>query len=607
MTEYERLLIARMTFCGPDHEAAVTFKEGVNVICGSSDTGKSFLAESVDYMLGGSGLREIPERTPYSKILMEVAFSTGEPSVWERSTSGGDFAVLDIDGGAQPEELSAKHAHNNTQNLSGFLLAKIGLLGKRVLRSKKNGTTQSLSFRNIARLVIVQEEEIQQKHSPFLSGQFVTQTPDLATVKLLLTGIDDSDVVSAQQAGTETGTKVSFIDEMISELQKETEDTGFTRAELEEQTQRLDHTVNDAQSDLAQTQKFLSGHIAERRRVYQDKRLVDARVDEIAGLLSRFDLLASHYSVDLERLNAVSESGSFFSTLEFDVCPLCGSEQLHEHNSDCWGDVPQVVQAANSEIEKIKRLQAELEHTVEELNIERTQLAESSDALLAEYDSLDEKIREAIEPQHKDLRRNFNQLVESKLRSERNLDLFRRLENLERRRADLVDQESGDDPRSPIQSGIPDAIAFRFSKKVSAILKAWNFPGNCEVHFDKTTSDFVIDGKPRTSRGKGLRAITHAAISIGLLEFCKENNLPHPGFVLLDSPLLAYFKPENDDEEVLRGTNLKRKFYEYLLAQHRTGSQVLIIENQHPPEDLMESLNVEIFTANPNSGRFGLL
>jgi len=69
----------------------------------------------------------------------------------------------------------------------GFLLEKIGLLGKRILRSKKNGKTQSLSFRNLARLAIVQEGEVQQIGSPFWGGQYTLKTAELATIKLLLT------------------------------------------------------------------------------------------------------------------------------------------------------------------------------------------------------------------------------------------------------------------------------------------------------------------------------------------------------------------------------------------------------------------------------------
>ncbi len=52
--------------------------------------------------------------------------------------------------------------------------------------------TQLLSFRNIARLMIVDETEITQQSSPLIDGNPTANTPNLATFKLLLTGADDS-------------------------------------------------------------------------------------------------------------------------------------------------------------------------------------------------------------------------------------------------------------------------------------------------------------------------------------------------------------------------------------------------------------------------------
>ena len=69
-TNYLRL--NRIAFSGPRQESEVSFRSGLNVLCGASDTGKSFLAESIDFMLGGSELREIPERTPYDEIQLDL-------------------------------------------------------------------------------------------------------------------------------------------------------------------------------------------------------------------------------------------------------------------------------------------------------------------------------------------------------------------------------------------------------------------------------------------------------------------------------------------------------------------------------------------------------
>jgi hypothetical protein len=77
--------------------------------------------------------------------------------------------------------------------------------------------------------------------------------------------------------------------------------------------------------------------------------------------------------------------------------------------------------------------------------------------------------------------------------------------------------------------------------------------------------------------------------------------------VVLDSPLLAYFKPEGDEDRALQGTDLKERFYTYLIQHHGNDSQVVIIENQHPPEALEKNLTMTVFTRNPSDGRFGFL
>lgn len=152
------LQLRRIAFSGPNKMAELTFSNGVNVICGASDTGKSFLAESIDFMLGGSELRGIPERTPFGEIQFDLDMTSGEQWRFYRASSGGNFKARNLlDEDAAVEVLKKDHSHGKTDNVSGFLLDKIGLLGKRILRSKKKGTTQSLSFRNLARLVIVQE------------------------------------------------------------------------------------------------------------------------------------------------------------------------------------------------------------------------------------------------------------------------------------------------------------------------------------------------------------------------------------------------------------------------------------------------------------------
>lgn len=605
------LQLRNIRFLGPKAEAELDFQSGVNVICGASDTGKSFLADSIDFMLGDSALKGIPERVKYDQLNLNFEVIGGKEYKLQRSMSGGNFKLFDVSEGddAEPKTLKQKHAHEKTDNLSGYLLDKIGLLGKRILRSKKKGTTQSLSFRNLARLVIVQEGEIQQTGSPFWSGQYTTETSEIATIKLLLTGIDDSSVVPDADKSPDNTRQIELIDELLSDLQTEIEDLGEDREELAEQLQRLEGSISTRREELSATQKALDELVGKRRELFKQKQKASNRLDEVSDLLSRFRLLAEHYDVDLKRLTAIQESGSMFAHFEQVVCPLCGADPDAQHlDEPCDGDVEAIVAAATAEIEKIQRLQAELESTVADLTAESEELSESLKAVEAEYDALTEEIQESVGPDVTELRASFSTLVEERSSSLKGADLFSRYDKLVARRTGLLENDGDhENTSSELAIGIPESVAHAFSLKVSKILKAWNFPGECHVHYEKDSSDFVIDGKPRSSRGKGLRAITHAAVNIALLEYCQSNGLSHPGFVVLDSPLLAYFKPEGDEEIALRGTDLKERFYDYLIEHHGQESQVVIIENQHPPERIEAQVALTVFTGNPSTGRFGLL
>ncbi|MFY8048524.1 MAG: hypothetical protein ACOVNS_06855 [Erythrobacter sp.] len=603
MSEYLRL--DKLGFSGPSKRNDIRFYSGVNVICGASDTGKSFLAEAVDFMLGGSELKVIPEREGYSTIELGLSSTRGDSWTFERAISGGDFILRQ---GELTEKLRQSHAHERVDNVSGYLLSKIGLLGKRILKSSAKSKTNSLSFRNLARLVIVQEGEIQQKGSPFWGGQFTLKTAELATIKLLLTGIDDSAIVSAAHDEPDPAGQIGLLDDLIADLTSEIIDMGDEKGELEAQLERLEASAAEHRDSVADAQRTLDAQMGERRELAKQQHEIDDRLDEIQELRARFELLREHYGVDRERLRSIQESGTLFAYVERVVCPLCGAGPEAQHaDADCEGNVATIVEAATAEISKIERLSKELSSAVTDLLTEQDSLSALRVTVGHAYANVDADIRQTMAPHVEAARAKFTDIIETRSAVRESLALFERLEKLEVRRAGLDDVAAEPAEKAKVAVGFSEVVAHQFSLKLEQILKAWNFPGECRVHYDKDASDFVIDGKPRGSRGKGLRAITHAAVSIALLEYCQEHELPHPGFLLLDSPLLAYFKPEGDEDTALQGTDLKERFYSYLKAHHGDESQVIIIENQHPPDSELEGLSLTVFTRNPAEGRFGLL
>lgn len=608
------LLLRYLAYFGPDREpAALSFQPGLNVICGASETGKSFIAESIDFMLGQENpVRDIPERTGYDRIRLLIESADWPPLTLDRSVEGGHFraykeAISEGLPQTDPSVLRWKHSAARQDTLSFELLGRSGLASK-ILRRNAAGDTRTLSFRDLARLCVVTEEEIQTRGSPVLSGQYTTASVEYAVFKLLLTGVDDSALVSTKEVSVRReneSAKIELLNQMIDDLQTTLDEEGTDDLELNEQLARIEANINEQNAALNSVQKSLDAILERRGGVASELRNRRARTVEIEELVGRFHLLDKHYETDLNRLEAIYESGSLLVHLAQTPCPLCGALPTDQHlDRECEGNTEAVIQAAEAEMVKIKRLRHELSDTVKSLEKELNDINQSLAQFQVEYSACENELSEIFAPAVSTERASYNELISKRAEVRMALEKVNRLNLLKERRSELEGEEPGSINSTTItRTQVSKSILDEFSKTVERILEEWHFPNASRVFFDESKRDFQIAGKDRGSTGKGLRAITHAAVNIGLMEFCRERGFPHPGFVVLDSPLLAYWKPEGVEDD-LRGTDLDDMFYRYLLGLHR-DNQVIVIENKHPPEFVSKDGHVTIFTKNPHQGRYG--
>ncbi len=605
-----RLRIDRMVFLGPGRQPAIIqLDRRLTVICGASDTGKSFFVESVDFALGRSTPpRDIPQRVGYDRLRLQLGTADGEQT-WtlERSLAGGAFRLADGEvADAEPisstTTLSEKHKHQTTDNISGWLLDKIDLSGRRVQKNKA-GETNSLSFRYLNSLLLVDEADIIAQRSPFLSGQYTTATVEFSVLKLLLTGVDDSGMVNTRATKAlemDTASKLAFVEDMIVDLEQEIEEIPQEN-ELRDQLEHLDNAITELAQGVGAARQDANVALHRRQELVRALERDLDRLDEIKELLQRFSLLGFHYRTDVERLQAMQEGGSLFVHLDAAPCPLCGAMPAQQkHDAACDADVPSIVLAAGAEIQKIEVLAAELDETTATLITEQELLSqEVADQQIA-LAEIKGQLDQILTPNLGEAVGRFREIADQKSEASQSLQLYRRLADLQAQRDILLFAETAENPTA-IQTDLSQSVMDDFAQEVHKTLNDWNFPGAIRLHFDSTTKDFVIDGKPRASFGKGFRAITHAAVTLALMRFCLERSLPHPGFVLLDSPLLSYWKPE-DATDSLAGSDLKERFFNYLKSGKARG-QVIVVENEHPPES---DIHTVVFTRNPKEGRYGL-
>lgn len=602
-------------FFGPQKQpATVTFGPGLNVLYGASNTGKSFIVEAIDFMLGGRPpLRDIPERVGYDLVLLGIEALAGEAFTLWRSMDGGGFRLCEGLHQAPPapdvahKVLDEQHSDKNESNLSAFLLGLCGLGRKRLRRNSRN-ETNSLSFRNIARLMIVNETEITQQSSPLFDGNPVANTPNLATFKLLLTGTDDSALVASNKREPEElsrDAQLQLLDQLLDDYRDRLKELTKSPQELSEQLEKIDASLRQHADQVNTTEVAFQEAAGKRREMRKKLEESRERRAEVGALLERFSLLDKHYASDIERLRAIEEGGTLFGVLGSSRCPLCGAAPSHHRpDADCDGDIDAVVQAARKEISKIEILCGELAATVKNLEREGASFDKKMPAVVQELDRISDAVDRLISPKLSKLRASYSEFADKRGEVREALALYSTVQDMERRRAELEKGVDDEKTGSLATADIPTTVAHSFAKTVEAILAGWHFPEAGDVYFESRTRDLVIAGKSRSAFGKGLRAITHAAFTLGLLAFCRARGTPHTGFVVLDSPLLAYREPDGTEDD-LTGTDLQEQFYSYLAALPG-DVQVIVIENTDPPANIMSRSQSLMFSKNPHHGRFGL-
>ncbi|MFJ3046959.1 hypothetical protein ACIPEN_14100 [Herbaspirillum chlorophenolicum] len=612
--------LRHLVFTGPNVESAeLEFDDGLNIVYGASNTGKSFASKTILFLLGATtSLPETEEIAAYDGAWLGVTLGEQGDFTLYRATRGGDLKLYaGLVKGAPADKgivLRQKHDQKRTDTVSHRLLNVIGLTDKWVVRDG-NGKKDSLSIRLLSKYAVVAEDDIMSVTSPvYLSGSPSERPFERNLFKLLLTGNDDSAAVTVSketERKAAKAAKIELVDELLAQLDAELGEDPPKEKETDEQLKRLDQSADSLLTRLQTAQIQLDSLVVERRKSVDYCRELEERADELELTLQRFSKLQAVYTSDLERLHSIEEGGAVLMAMAGRDCPVCGAPpgaQTHNHAAD---DIAMSHKAAAAEARKIEREQRELAHVVASLDAEAVGLRKVIEKLNADAEKLDGNIQ-GLRPQEASLRESYETYNTKRTELLKVLDLYQRRAKLIARRMEIgatTTKRQGE--AAPIG---PDSTAiFDFGETVKTVLKAWKFPDAEKVQFDGKANDITVGGKSRAANGKGVRAILHAAFNVAVIVHCIENNLPHPGFLVLDTPLLTYREPLeskygelSSDEAALKATSLAEHFYKHLasLAAH---VQVIVIENSDPPSAINGLARIETFTGKLGNGRAGLL
>jgi hypothetical protein len=594
--------------------AEVTFRPGANVISGASNTGKSYILQCIAFMLGSSKKpKKIGESKGYTTCILELEDEHGVTHQLERSLSG-DFFIhrIIVDGVRSSEEfLLEKHDPDNVKTISGFLLGLMNAWGLKV-RMSKAGKTRSISFSDFRRLTIVDEVRIISEGSPALSGQHSSVPVEKSFFKLVLTGLDDSSVVALEtrtQSVARRTAQLDLIDGLIARLERDIRDLdpepltlNFRLGAVNSALQRVSETMTGKQQALIEEE-------GRRRDALRSAMKLEQRQNATGELRERFRLLEEHYNSDLARLLAISELDSFFIQLQESRCPLCGAEgDQHDpsiHHDQATPALTDIQRACVAESNKIRALLKDLVGTTNELDVELSSIEVNLQEQRALFASSSKALEETLAPAAEQSASEWNETILLKDRLTQAQVLNERFEALQAERNRIAATKWKQSAKAE-EARLLDLEATKdFSLTVESLLKSWSYPDLERVTFEEAAFDLIISGKDRGSEGKGFRAIAYAAYIIGLLEYAMSSDPGqlHPGFVVLDSPLVTYKRRDTGPDDQVIPEDVATAFYQSL-ASLPDDKQVIVLENNDPPEELHEKLHYHHFSRS-SLGRYG--
>lgn len=612
--------IDRFAMTGPGKRTMdVRFSDGVNIIWGASNAGKSFVRKSIDYIFGGEKVEVPTEGIGYDNFILWLTTPKFGAISLRRSVHGGDvyFArghsdtVGRMDEGF--EELKALHVQS--PNISKLILQESGFREARLLKNER-AEKSPFSLRALIRYLIVGEARMIEEKSILLHHNTTVTAEDKSLIKFLLTGIDGASVEQVR-----SGDQLKAAQEAKVELLSRLSDRVRERIKPDRSDDELDRLLEAAKKErddlhtvMRERQDALDDLVAAVKSETEMLVREETEIADISAMIVRFEELASIFASDVERLSGLEEGGFLLNKFARMNCPVCGAAPEHQHTHSELIDVERQRVAAEVEIRKIRREEQELNNTVTQAKSERQLRLADVGEILAIRSQKQLQLDKAREFETS-ARTVFAKAASHVAELEKEIGDRRLLSSYEAEIGLISSQRVATRQRASgldLNLNLTAGEANELSKVIKRILKAWNYPGGEAVHFSPQDQDIVVDGKNRRNNGAGIRAILHAAFKVALLVYCREADRPHPGFLVLDSPLLAYRPADEvsehgeitEDELEVQRADLAEHFYAHL---HGLGhyAQFVVVENHKSDQQVVSPYPNTHFTRNPLLGRAG--
>lgn len=595
--------ISEITASGRDvRTSAIQFRQGVNIVYGPSNTGKSMLVKIIDYLFGGDGCPANPNKTGYSDFQMKLRDDCGHEVLIARSVECDDDGnekaaskvIVSSNSDVMPSgNYSVKSGGKKSERIDfkNLLLRLIGIDDEVKIISSQAGKSAALSWRVFFHQFCLKEDHIFTERTIIDNPGYGSITLNLNTLAYLAYegGLEELQVEDKKIVLAKSEAVRSYIAQRRAPL-------SMRIKEIRSQLDALPAEPIDEKAlarELADVSEKLSSAKREAESIFTGIVQAQSRISQLGSLEERYGQLKSQYESDMSRLDFILDGEKRLGD-NAERCPFCDgeipAEECDSYEEACKAEKVKVAA-------QLRDLDSVLGETHSDLEAELSGLAE----LEEQRDGLMAQIEDVLKPDYD----NLSEILEayktaSSLQAE--IEILESLDEEYGRDIYLEMQREVDAPKYDAKKLFRDDVFDDLSNRVSSAVERCGYPDFRFAGLNRTTFDVTVNGKDKKSEGKGYRGFLNSIFAFVLMKYLDERGKHAPRMLILDSPILSL--KESKQEGVAEG--MKSSMLSYMLDQCG-NCQVIIVENEIPDDVDFSAANLIEFTKNGSIGRYGFL
>lgn len=643
------LRIEKLILVGVRKNYIVPFENGLNIIHGDSDTGKSSILEFINYLLGASKIEVADEiMTSVNYAALEVLINDSPFTIIRDIYKPAELIEVYPSSFSEKDSfLPGKYAPNfkisNAPDgfFSDFLMDKLNFpkLKLKVSPSQDVSKFQRLSFRNIMKFSYINQDDMGSKSLLNLTvwGRY-TQTKEVFKYIYNLFDADIADVESQISDKKLESGRLTKKYENVAEFLRE---TGYESiASLDDEIDKCDLLIEDIEESLSNINTSMtadSESYDELKSLHSEFSLKDKGLSKQAIELShkkdQYIRLKNDYLNDIKKIKAIYEANERIGALT-EVkcnCPIC--DNLITLNSGEGGFIKSTPEQLDEELKSLTKRTKSIEELIISLTAQQNDVlinkAVVSKDLKKVSEMIDSETKEMITPfltqrdallkEVVSTRKRRENLVSSLRVRNHQADILARQKTLTENLEKLNEQLERLKEKAPSIDGVLSDLADNLNDFLTKV----NIKNRTGISISKTHYSAIVRGKDYFDlTSGGLRTIVSIGYLSSILKSSVNNEINHPRFLMLDTVgkylgknlKEKYSGLTDKKEDIIEGASdpLKyEKIYYNLIdicnfaERNKSPLQIIVVDND-VPDNLAEKLRGITVAQFSSTGEDGL-